>query len=66
MNGWIAGLTTAAVSIYIPVYLFKSMRRVYGQGVFFTLVKYLMLGIAYFVSLLATALVGVLFTLLAI
>ena len=34
-------------SLYIPVYLFKSMRRVYGQGFLLTLVKYLVLLAAY-------------------
>ena len=36
-------LTTLAVSIYILVYLFKAMRRVYGQGRIMTLLKYLFL-----------------------
>lgn len=44
--GWI----TAAVWIYIPVYLYKSMRRVYGQGHFMTSIKFFMLSIFYIVA----------------
>jgi hypothetical protein len=45
-----SGVTTAsivAVSFYIPVYLFKAMRRVYGQGRFLTFLKYIALLLAY-------------------
>ena len=44
---WLAVLPIVATSFYIPVYLFKAMRRVYEQGWFLTLLKYLMLVIAY-------------------
>lgn len=44
----IASVTTIAVSLYIPVYLYKGMRRVYGQGHLATVVKYLVLMAAYF------------------
>jgi hypothetical protein len=39
--------TMVAFSFYIPVYLYKAMRRVYGQGHLLTLLKYLMLVVAY-------------------
>ncbi len=39
--------TIVAISFYIPVYLYKAMRRVYGQGHLLTLLKYLMLVVAY-------------------
>ncbi len=39
--------TIVAISLYIPVYLYKAMRRVYGQGHLLTTLKYLMLVIAY-------------------
>lgn len=39
--------TMVAISFYIPVYLYKAMRRVYGQGHLLTLLKYLMLVVAY-------------------
>ena len=41
-----------AVSLYVPVYLYKSLRRVYEQGWFFTIVKFSMLGFAYFAGLI--------------
>jgi hypothetical protein len=45
-----SGVITAsvvAVSFYIPVYLYKAMRRVYGQSRFITLLKYFILFLAY-------------------
>ncbi len=44
---WLVVLPIVATSFYIPVYLFKAMRRVYEQGWFLTMLKYLMLIIAY-------------------
>ena len=43
-------LPVVVASFYIPVYLFKSMRRVYGQGFLLTLMKYLVLLAVYAVS----------------
>lgn len=43
-------------SFYIPVYLFVAMRRVYGQGRFVTMVKYIALQIAYVMGFTATML----------
>ncbi len=40
-------LVLVATSFYIPVYLYKAMRCVYGQGHIITIIKYLMLLIAY-------------------
>jgi hypothetical protein len=45
-------VTTVAVSLYIPVYLFRAMRRVYGQRWLITAVKYMVLLMAYFMGLL--------------
>ncbi len=44
---WVAVLPIVATSFYVPVYLFKAMRRVYEQGWFLTMLKYLMLIVAY-------------------
>jgi len=49
-------LTLVAVSFYIPVYLFISMRRVYGQGRLITFFKYIALVIAYAVGFFSTML----------
>jgi hypothetical protein len=47
-----------AIAIYIPIYFYLAMRRVYGQGRWLTLSKLAALGVAYFslgvVMLLAT------------
>jgi hypothetical protein len=57
LGGWITGLMTCAIIVQV----FLSIRRVYGQGWFMTLVKFLFGGFVYFVILVlavgATALV---------
>jgi hypothetical protein len=40
-------LPIVITALYIPVYMFKSMRRVYGQSFFLTLLKYLILLVVY-------------------
>jgi hypothetical protein len=50
----IAVLVLVAMSLYIPVYLFVSMRRVYGQNRAITFFKYIILVIAYASGFLAT------------
>jgi hypothetical protein len=47
----IVELTLVMTSLYIPVYLYKAMRKVYGQGHLATVPKFLGLVIAYFVGL---------------
>ncbi len=51
--GTVTALVSVAVSLYIPVYLFKAMRQVYGQGWVVTLVKYTGLLVAYFGGFIA-------------
>lgn len=53
---------TAALSLYIPYYLYRSMRRVYGQSRAATLYKYVLLLFFYFFSLLLTFLAALIFT----
>ncbi len=52
----ITALTLVASSFYIPVYLFVSMRRVYGQGRAVTFFKYIVLTLAYGAGFMATML----------
>ena len=57
------GAATAAVvaiSLYIPVYLYKAMRRVYGQGHLLTLLKYLMFVVSYAIGFSLVMLVATL------
>ncbi|MEX0975586.1 MAG: DUF4286 family protein [Woeseia sp.] len=53
-----ANLTILLISLYIPLYLYKAMRRVYEQGRLITLLKYVLLLLAYvagFAFILVTA-----------
>jgi len=47
-------VTIVVTSFYVPVYLFKSMRRVYGQGWFVSLLKFIVLLISYLMGFFAT------------
>jgi hypothetical protein len=49
-------LTVIASSIYIAIYLFLAMRRVYGQGRVITFIKYVVLLVAYMFGFTATML----------
>ncbi len=52
-------LILIVAGFYIPVYLYKAMRHVYGQGHLITILKYLLLLIAY-ISGAAFTMIGVL------
>jgi Protein of unknown function (DUF3667)/Domain of unknown function (DUF4286) len=45
---------------YVPIYLYRAMRRVYGQGRFWTFTKFAVLNIAYIICIVLTG-VGLLF-----
>jgi len=47
-------VTIVVTSFYVPVYLFKSMRRVYGQGWLVTFLKFAVLLISYLFGFFAT------------
>ena len=49
-------LIIIAASFYVPVYLFMSMRRVYGQGRFVTSLKYVVLTVSYLAGFTLTML----------
>jgi len=61
----ISTLILVIASLYIPVYLYKAMRRVYGQGHLVTILKYLMLAVAYLTGATLTMLSAFLFALLS-
>jgi len=52
----IGTLVIIAASFYVPVYLFISMRRVYGQGRFMTSLKYIVLTVSYLAGFTMTML----------
>jgi hypothetical protein len=54
-----AGWLFVALWIWIPVYLFLAQKRFYGQGWFFTTIKYLLTGFLYFM-MVSFALTGLL------
>jgi hypothetical protein len=47
-------VTVVVTSFYVPVYLFKSMRQVYGQSWFVSLLKFVVLLISYLIGFFAT------------
>ncbi len=52
LSDTISTITTVAVTLYIPIYFFKAMRRVYQQNRFMTLSKFVILALAYIAGLL--------------
>jgi hypothetical protein len=62
----ISDLTVFAVSLYIPVYLYKAMRRVYGQGHAITILKFVFLLLSYFFGLLSILLFVMFYTVISI
>ena len=62
----VAVLVLVAASLYIPVYLYKGMRMVYGQGHIMTTIKYLVLAAAYFVGASLTMLGALVFALISV
>jgi len=54
-------ITSTAVSLYIPVYFYKAIRRVYGQHWFLALIKYFVLLFAYSAGMIAILLVSAAF-----
>jgi hypothetical protein len=64
--GLMNGLTIAAVSIYIPYYLFRALRVVYGEGRLRTLAKYLLLFVTYLFGSTIVFAIGALVTALTV
>jgi hypothetical protein len=56
---FVEGALSFVLVFYVPYYLYRAMRRVYGQGRMVTLVKYSLLGIGY-VCFMALTAVGLL------
>jgi len=58
LSFWVA----FAMYVYIPVYLYRSLRCVYGEGHFFTVFKYTLLFFSYVIAMATTFTLTVLFT----
>ena len=54
------GVAAAAFACYVPYYLYRAMRSVYGQGRMLTLLKFSLLGAGYLFFMTLTV-VGLLF-----
>lgn len=61
-EGTFRTLVLVAVSFYVPVYLYKGMRRVYQQGGFVTFIKFIALLIAYAFGATLTMLAAAIFS----
>jgi ribosomal protein S27AE len=64
--GILTNLVIVAASLYIPVYLYMALRRVYDQGHILTTIKYLALVVAYWLGLSMTFFSATLFALMAV
>lgn len=53
------GVVAGGILLWIPVYLFLMHKKVYKQGVFFTLVKFCVIGTIYSFMILLTGLVAI-------
>ena len=52
---FLEGALSAVLVLYVPYYLYRAMRRVYGQGRAVTLLKYSLLGVGYVFFMALTA-----------
>ncbi|HKW00552.1 MAG TPA: hypothetical protein VJN96_12045, partial [Vicinamibacterales bacterium] len=52
---FVEGALTVALVFYLPWYLYRAMRGVYGQGRLLTLLKYSLLGVGYVFFMALTA-----------
>ena len=64
--GGIGGILIAVFALYVPYYLYRAMRRVYGQGRIVTLIKYSILGVAYLFCMVITGLALLFYTALSL
>lgn len=56
LPGFVSGIAVAIVVFYMPIYLFKAMRFVYGQGWIMNTLKFMTLAFSYFAGL--TSIIG--------
>ena len=61
-----SALVIVAASLYIPVYLYMALRRVYAQRHIFTIIKYVALMVAYWLGVSFTMFGAITFALLAV
>jgi hypothetical protein len=64
--GAVGGFLIFLFAFYVPYYLYRAMRRVYGQGRIVTLIKYSILGVAYMFCMVITGLALLFYTALSL
>lgn len=65
-GGGLLGVVTLLLVAYVPFYVYRTMRAVYGNGRALTLVKFATLGTIYFVLLGVTLLAGIVYSLMSL
>jgi hypothetical protein len=63
---FLRGVLMTVLAVYVPYYLYRAMRTVYGQGRFVTLVKFSLLGFCYVVFMTLTMVGVVVYTMLSL
>ena len=62
----ILGFVNFLLFVYLPYYVFRSMRVVYGEGRFKTTLKFMSIGTIYFVLLGVTMMAGLVYAMLTL
>jgi hypothetical protein len=63
---WLEETLLAIVALYIPWYMFRAMRRVYGQGRLVTLLKYCVLSVTYLACVTLMIVITTLYTIITL
>ena len=66
VSGWLVGLMTTAMVLYVLYYTYRSMLRVYGQGKWVTRLKFTALAFAYIVCMSVMGVVMSLYTMITL
>jgi len=59
-------LVNLGLILYIPYYVFRGMRVIYGQGPALTVVKFTVISLLYFTLLIVTVVIGLIYSMLSL
>lgn len=62
----VLGLVNLGLILYIPYYVFRGMRVIYGQGPALTVVKFTVISLLYFTLLIVTVVIGLIYSMLSL
>jgi hypothetical protein len=65
-DGWLLDMLTLVVTLYIPWYVYRAMRRYYGQGRWATAGKYLIVMVAYLACASLMLMITTLYTIITL